>query len=260
MSGASHIATTDDVFLGGALRLQQPASGYRAGLDAVLLAAACPVTAGSAARCLDCGAGVGTVGLALARRVADARVTLIERDPALADLAKRNAAANGLTDRCRVISDDLMRPLSQIAALVGEAGTFDHVLANPPYYAHGDGTRARDRLKDGSHAMQAGSLEDWARFAAAMTRDGGSLTLIHRPDALPEILPALQRRFGRVLILPLHPRAGAPASRMIIQGLKASRAALQILAGHVLHAEDAHSFTPEFDAILRHGAALELTP
>ena len=58
---------TDDAFLGGQLRLFQPAQGYRAGMDAVLLAAAVPAEAGQ--RVLDLGCGAGTAGLCLAKRV-----------------------------------------------------------------------------------------------------------------------------------------------------------------------------------------------
>ena len=249
------LATTDDDFLGGLLRLKQPQHGYRAGLDAVLLAAACPAQRGTCASTLDCGAGVGVAGLALARRIDDAQVTLIERDAALAALAAANAKANGLGSRTRVVVADLTLPLAQSAELAPYAGTFDHILMNPPYHAHGAGTRARDQQKDGSHAMAVGELDAWVRFAAAMARDDGSLTIIHRADALPELLAALARRFGRVRILPLHSRAGEPASRLLVQGVKGRRAPLEVLAGRVLHADGGHGFVAEFDAILRGGAA-----
>jgi tRNA1(Val) A37 N6-methylase TrmN6 len=253
-SAKAAIATTRDEFLGGALTLLQPKSGYRAGLDAVLLAAACPAVAGE--RVLDCGAGVGTVGLALARRTGGAQVTLVERDPALAALAARNAWDNDLAGRVKVIAADLTAPLTRSLALAELAGTFTHVLANPPYYAQGAGTRAADPLKDGSHAMPEGRLDDWVRFAAAMACEGGTLTIVHRPSALPEVLAAMERRFGDTHVLPLHPRKGTPANRVLIQAKKGSRAGLTLLAGRVLHAETGHGFTPEFDAVLRGGAAL----
>ena len=252
------VEITEDLFLGGALRIRQPKNGYRAGLDAVLLAAACPARAGDGARCLDCGAGAGVAGLAAARRVSDLQVTLIERDATLAAMATHNIVSNGFVRRARVIVDDLTRPLSQIGGLMADAGRFDHVLANPPYHAHESGTRAADGFKDGSHSMAAGSFEAWARFAAGMARNGGSFTIIQRPEALPEILAALQRRFGRVRILPLHGREGQPASRLLIQSIKGSRAGLQILPGRVLHVAGSHAFAPEFDGVLRGGTAMQL--
>ena len=258
MSSLAALEITDDLFLGGALTIRQPARGYRAGLDAVLLGAACPARADGAERCLDCGAGAGVAGLAAARRVGSLHVVLVERDPQLAALAAYNCAANNLSDRTRVVADDLTRPLSQLADLADDVGKVDHVLANPPYHDTGAGTPAPDRLKEASHAMAAGSFEQWARFAAAMLRPGGSYTIVQRPEALPEILRALERRFGRVRVLPLHGRAGEPASRMLVQAMKGSRAGLQLLPSRVLHMTGQHTFTPEFDAILRGGAGLAL--
>jgi tRNA1(Val) A37 N6-methylase TrmN6 len=249
-------ATTEDRFLGGALKMRQPRNGYRAGLDAVLLAAACPARGGGNDRCLDCGAGVGVAGLAVAHRLEGVHVTMIERDATSATLASRNAVANFLDHRTRVIVGDLTAPLASLGPLVAETATFDHVLANPPYYARGAATAPTHQHKAGAHSMADGQLEQWVRFAAAMTRAGGSFTMIHRPDALREMLIALQKRFGRIRVLPLHPRQGAPASRVILQAIKGSRAGLQLLAGRVLHLTDSHAYAPEFEAILRHGAAL----
>ena len=252
------VEVTDDLFLGGALRMRQPRTGYRAGLDAILLAAACPAVTGLAATCLDCGAGAGVAGLAVARRVADSKVTLVERDPALTAIADTNIVANGLGERATVVTADLTIPLSRIGALSGQDNSFDHVIANPPFYMHGTGTSAPDRLKANSHAMDAGAFEEWVRFAAAMLKNGGSFTVVQRPVALPEILAALDRRFGNTTILPLHPRPLQPASRLLVQSIKASRAGLRILSGRVLHIDGQNAFTPEFDAILRDGAPLTM--
>jgi tRNA1(Val) A37 N6-methylase TrmN6 len=249
--------TSDDAFLGGALHILQPMAGYRAGLDAVLLAAAAPVEEGRAQRVLDVGAGAGVVGLAVARRVADANVTLVERDPELAALARANIARNDLAARVRLIEGDVTRPLGELASLANEAESFDHVLANPPFHIEGRGTAAGDTLKAAGHAMPEGNLDRWARFMAAMARSGGTATLIHRAEALGEILEALAGRFGDTLVLPIHPREGEPASRVLVQATKGSRAPLRLLPGLVLHARD-HGFRPQVEAILRGGAALTL--
>ena len=88
---------TEDAVLGGKLRLKQPRSGHRVGHDAILLAAACPARAGECA--VDLGAGVGAAGLALAHRVDDLKVALVEVDATLATLAAQNAQLNGLGGR-----------------------------------------------------------------------------------------------------------------------------------------------------------------
>jgi tRNA1(Val) A37 N6-methylase TrmN6 len=246
---------TADAFLGGALEVLQPAKGYRAGLDGVLLAAAVAACAGE--QVLDIGAGVGVVGLAVARRLPHVRVALIEREPGLAALARENIVRNALADRVHLIEADILRPLRENPELATGAESFDHVVANPPYHIEGHGTASDDPAKAGANAMPGGALDRWVRFMAAMARPGGSATLIHRADALGGILIALEGRFGGALVLPIHPREGEPASRVLVQAIKGSRAPLAVLAGLVLHKSD-HGFRPEVEAVLRGGAGLPL--
>jgi tRNA1(Val) A37 N6-methylase TrmN6 len=263
MSEAEAVTLTDDAFLGGALSILQPAGGYRAGLDAVLLAAACGASAGEGARVLDAGAGVGVAGLCVARRVTDAQVSLIEREPALVEIARQNVARNGLEARVRVVALDVeeggaaINRVQAAASMEGvSAGAFTHVIANPPYFAEGRGTRPPSHLKAASHQMADGALDQWCRFLATAAANDGRVTIIHRAEALAELLDGLGRRFGALRVLPLHSRTGEAAYRVIIQGRKGSRAPLSLLQGMVLHGEG-HAFAPAIDAVLRHGAALD---
>ncbi len=254
-------AFTSDAFLGGALEVLQPSRGYRAGLDAVLLAAACGAEIGDQARVLDAGAGVGVAGLCVARRVSDAHVTLVEREPELAALARQNAARNGLDARIRVVELDVAEGGAGINRARETdtgicAGAFSHVIANPPYFTEGRGTRSPADLKAASHEMADGALDQWCRFLATAAASNGLVTVIHRADALDALLHGLGRRFGGLRVLPLYPRAGAEAHRVIVQGRKGSRAPLRLLPGIELHC-DGNGFVPAIDAVLRHGAALD---
>jgi FkbM family methyltransferase len=251
---APRTETTDDAFLGGALRILQPKLGYRAGIDALLLAA----SAGAQGQVLDVGAGVGVVGLALARRLVEARVLLVERDPVLAELAGRNIERNGLGERVCVIEADITRPLGELEMLQARAETFDHVLANPPYLTHGRNTPTRDAGKGAALSMPQGDLDRWFRFMAAMAKAAGMLSLVHRADALEEILAASAGRFGGLVIVPIYARPGAPASRVLVHASKGSRAPLTLQRGIVLHDHDG-SFRPEIEAVLRAGAGLGVT-
>jgi tRNA1(Val) A37 N6-methylase TrmN6 len=249
---------SEDAFLGGALRLMQPARGYRAGVDAVLLAAAAPVSAGRGEHVLDVGAGVGTVGLCVARRVDDAAVWLLERDPILAELARQNIVLNRLDPRCRVVVADVGAPGSELQALGILPHSFAHVLANPPFHEDGRGTPAADAGRARAHAMTAGELDIWARFMARMTAAHGTVTVVHKAEAIGPLLSVLERRFGALRVLPIQPRAAAPAIRVIVQGVRGSRAPLTLLPPLILHDVHGHGFTPPAEAILKHGAALPL--
>ena len=248
---------TDDAFLGGALRILQPKDGYRAGVDAVLLAASALAKAGRRERVLDVGAGVGVVGLAVARRIADAQVVLVERDPRLAELARANVERNGLSQRVHVIEADVEQPLGGQPAIAALAESFDHVLANPPFHTEGRGTAAADTAKAAANAMAEGNLVGWSRFLAAMVRPSGTAAVIHKAEALAALLAACEGRFGALEILPIHPRRDANAIRVIVRGIKGSRAPLNLLPQLTLHGDD-NGFRPEVERVLRGGAGLEI--
>ncbi len=253
----SDLELTDDAFLGGQLHILQPKSGYRAGVDAVLLSATVPTELGAGAAVLDLGAGVGTVGLSAASRLGQIQVTLVEAEPEMAALAVQNIARNGLLGRARSVTADVTGPASLLEAAGVPADFYACVVANPPFHAEGQGTPAPGEIKAAAHAMPADALDRWVRAMARHAAPGGTAIMVHKVEALGEILAAFSPRFGAVRVLPVHPRAGANAIRVIVSGIKGSRAPLAIRAGFVLH-EEGHTFTAEAAKILRAGGGLVL--
>ncbi|MBA2125800.1 methyltransferase [Hyphomicrobium methylovorum] len=249
--------TSDDLFLGGILTIRQPLRGYRAGTDAVLLAASVRAHSRAAGPVLDAGSGVGVVGLCVAARCPEANVTLVERDPALASLARYNTDRNGLTGRVTIVEADITRatPALQSANIASES--YALVLANPPYHDERRSTAAENPLRAASHQMPEDTLDAWARFLCRMALPGGRVALIHKADALPSILTAFEGRFGGIGILPIYARAGEPAIRVIVDGIKGSRAPAHVKAGLTLHGPD-QAFVPEIEAVFRDGAPLPL--
>jgi tRNA1(Val) A37 N6-methylase TrmN6 len=247
--------TTLDDFLGGRISVLQPMEGHRAGSDAVWLQAAVGEAPGS--RVLDAGAGVGVAGLCLAARLLQFNVTAVEIDTGLCAIAEANAARNGLAARFRVISADVSSPAEALFAkgLVREG--YDQVMANPPFHREGTIRAAPDSARAAAHVMRPGALEAWIRFLATMAAPKGRLTLIHQPQSLPELLPLLDRRFGAVTLFPLFAKSEEPATRIIVQARKGSRAALRLLPGLVVHEADGR-YTAKAEAVLREGQALEL--
>ena len=248
--------TTCDMFLGDRLAIHQPARGYRAGVDAVLLAA-CVRPKSNMTTLLDIGAGAGTVGLCAAARLPQLSAVLLEREPALSALSSRNINVNALADRARAICASVTASASELAASGITPESFDVCVANPPYHDEDAGTPAGDALKAASHAMPPDALDDWARFMARMTRGGGQALMIHKAEALPRILAAMAPRFGRLRVLPIYARPDTRAIRVIVEGVKGSRAPLEIRPGLILHGEG-NAFTPAASAILRQGAGLEI--
>ena len=250
---AEREATSLDAILGGRLKLRQMRDGHRVGLDAILLAAA---AGPPAARFADVGAGVGAVGLALLQRWPQANGELVEIDPELAALAEANAALNGLADRARVAVVDALDPKSRRAAGLADAAA-DLVVANPPYLAADTARVSPDPRRARAHVAGGGSaaLAEWVVACLALLKPGGRFVMIQRADALPALLPALAGRLGDLALRPVHPRADAPAIRLLISGIKGSKAPLRILPGLTLHEADG-SATPLAAAIQRGEATL----
>ena len=251
------VTFSEDTFLGGRLRLRQPEHGLRAGLDAIVLAAALPVPLDRPTRLLDAGAGSGIVGLAAATRVPELKVSLLEKQPQLIELARQSIALNALDDRVEVIQADLTAPLSQLEPSGVSADGFDHAAANPPYQTSGTGRIPAESLKSDAIDMPARGLELWIRFLTAVVRPGGTVTLVHRADAVAQLLELMQRRFGAIIVFPLYPQEGKPAHRILVQGTKGSRAPLSLMPGLTVHETDGR-FRPAIETILRDGAGLDL--
>jgi tRNA1(Val) A37 N6-methylase TrmN6 len=248
-------ATSADAFLGGRISITQPRGGHRAGSDAVFLAAAVPARGGK--RVLDAGAGVGAAGLCLLARAPDLNVTAVEIDARLCALAEQNAVRNGFGDRVKVVNTDITAPPSLLRAAGLTREGYDQVIANPPFNAEGTVTAAADRARAAAHVIGAEGLSGWVRFLATFAAPKGRLTLIHRAECLAELLSLLDRRFGAISVFPLFPKRDEPATRIIVQGRKGSRAGLRLLPGLVLHEGDG-SYTAEAEAVLRGGEALDL--
>jgi tRNA1(Val) A37 N6-methylase TrmN6 len=213
------------------LRLKQKRSGHRAGHDAILLAAATQAQAGD--RVVDLGAGIGTAGLALARRVAGIRLSLVEIDPELAGLARANAAANAIAAETIVL--DVTADAQAFAASGLAPDSVDVVLMNPPFNDPARHRGSPDQARHTAHVATDETLNAWVHAARRMLRSDGALTLIWRADGIADVLAALSRGFGSLVILPVHGEAGRPAIRVLVRAVKGGRAPTRVLPGLMLN-------------------------
>ncbi len=246
MSFADEQLSRDD-FLGGALRIRQPLQGYRAATDPVFLAAAVPARAGQSVLELGCGAGVALA--CLCRRVEGLQAHGLELQADYAELAERNARDNGL--EMTIHQGDLLVMPAALRAL-----GFDHVFANPPFYPRNAASGASDRGRDTAHREGEAGLADWITAGLRRLKPRGYFTMIHRSERLVDILAGLQGRAGDIRILPLVPRAGQDARRVIVQARKGAAGPLRLLSPLVLHKGVAHekdedSFNTTIRKVLR---------
>jgi tRNA1(Val) A37 N6-methylase TrmN6 len=249
VSAHADIDLTHDAFLGGKLFLYQPRQGYRAGLDAVLLAACVQAEAGQSV--LELGCGVGAAILCLNARVPGLKLTGVEVLPQNAVLAQRNGG-----DALEVVTADLVDMPLHV-----RDRQFDHVLANPPYFDRAASVSSDDPAREAAHGEYT-PLHEWVKIAGKRLAPKGRAYFIHRAERLPDLIRALPSDLGSVEVLPLAPRVGRPPELIILRARKNGRGAFRLLNTFVMHqgsvhGEDGDSYVPELRTVLRDGAALE---
>ena len=242
-------AVTDNGLLAGRLRFRQPRVGYRAAIDPVLLAASVPAAFGDSV--VDLGCGAGAAMLCLAARVDAVRIVGLDVDGDLVDLARENLAANRFSGRASA-------DIADVAALPDwlSLGGFDHVMANPPYLPPGLATVSPDPRKAQANVEGQADLAVWIDAAHRLLRPKGWLTLIHRADRVDALCAHLSGRFGGIEVIPLWPRRGVAARRVVMRARKGVRSPAVLSAGLVLHEADG-TYTAMAQSVLRDGRALD---
>ncbi|MCI5060604.1 MAG: methyltransferase [Alphaproteobacteria bacterium] len=228
------------------VKLHYVPNGFKPGLDTVMLAASCPVKAGE--HVLDMGCGVGSAGFCVLARVKGVHLMGVDIQGDHIDLAVRNARMNSFHDQSEFIAADIRN----FGTDEKHQNQFDHVICNPPYLESGKHVRSPSDEKATAmgHEEHDISVEDWVIAAFNTLRGKGTLSLIHRADHLDKIIQALGKRFGGIEIIPLWPRAGEEAKRVIIRAQKHSKSPAKLHSGIVIHGKDGE-YTNEAQAILR---------
>jgi tRNA1(Val) A37 N6-methylase TrmN6 len=232
---------TEDSLLGGRVKLLQPRDGFRAALDPVLLAAFVPARTGESV--LELGCGTGAAFLCLNARISGLSVLAVDRDPSLVDIARQNAGLNHLPAEFRAADARDLRGLPPL----------HHAFANPPYWSGGTPSPLAERRQA---AHEDAPLAEWVQAMARPLRHKGTLSLVLPAARFAEAAAALRLAgCGAVRLLPLWPRAGTAAKRILIQARRGGLGPDEVLPGLVLHAADG-SYTPAAQAVLRDAAAL----
>ncbi|MEC7796605.1 MAG: methyltransferase [Pseudomonadota bacterium] len=239
----------ENALLCGRVRLRQPARGYRAGMDAALLAAAVAPRPGE--RLFEAGCGAGAVLMQIAARHDALSLTGLERDSSSAALARENAGLNGFGDRITVIEGDVAAGFRSLGL-----PPFDWAVSNPPFFDDPGALRAPAPGKQGAWMADDG-LAAWTGLLLKAVREGGRIVIIHRADRLADLLALLGDKAGSFAIRPIQPFAEEPAKRVLVRAIKTGKAPLRLLPPLVLHDGSGAKHTPESEALLRGEAALD---
>ncbi len=246
------IDASEDKFLGGKLAISQLKSGYRAGNDPVLLAASLSLKPGQTL--LDLGCGVGTAFLCALARETSIKVTGIELQKELSDLAIKNSARN------KFVANIINCNVHKLSHHIGQK-KFDHVILNPPFFYSKSGTLPQNRQKLLSKFVKEGELKSWLLVAMKRLKPKGEISLISRTDTLGLVLGVLEKKVGCIKILPISSFENELSSRLIISGKLGAKGNLSLFFPLIMHRKAVDKtgknfFTSEAESILYKGNSI----
>lgn len=203
-----------DAILGGRCFVWQPRRGYRFSIDAVCLAFFAKAEPGRAAA--DLGTGCGVIPLILAHRFPDLKVYGVEKQAALASLAERNFAENGLSDRLRAVAGDFRDlPFEPLAGPLGL------VLCNPPFHPPGTGRLSPDAQRAAARHELFGGLPEAAAAAARLLGEGGLFCSVYPASRRGDCLRVFtETGLAPVRLRLVHARAGREPELVLACGKK----------------------------------------
>jgi len=253
---------TTDAMFDGALELAQRRRGYRFGIDAVLLGGGLGSRPGR--RVLDLGAGCGVVGLTVAHLSPATEVVAVEVQPALAALARRNASANRLEGRVRVIEADARdvarwRGTARSGAAVADvpewldlvAEGFETVLINPPFFGATHGLRSPDGERAAARHQLFGELTELLRAGRLLANAAGTVRVIYPAERLVELLRCTaEAGLKPSRLRPIHSYADTPAELVVLDARAAGRQELQLAPPLVLY-DAPNTYTEVVRTLLR---------
>jgi len=207
------MGTTLDFLYDGRLVLRQPSHGYRFSVDAPLLtwfAGADRV----AKHCVDLGAGCGVIGLGLLAAGFARKVSAVEIQPVLANLAMENVEANSFGDSMEILNADIRKIGDQLPGAF-----FDLVIANPPFWPAEAGRLPKDEMKQIACHETAVTLDDWVTLVRRLLHPRrGRVCVVFPAKRVDELLLAFVKcGITATQVIVVHPRIDEPAEIILLE-------------------------------------------
>ena len=234
----------DELWPGGP-KFHQAEYGFKLGTDSVLLAHF--TNPSRAKRILDLGCGAGVLTVLTAYKAPRGQVIGIEIQPESAEVCKQNMAANGFDPEQILIGD-----LREHRKLF-EAGSFDLVISNPPYFTANSGFTAPDEKRATARDERTCTMDDLCKAAGYLVKWGGAFTVVHRPERLSELFCSLTK-YGlepKRLRLVSYKANSAP-NLILVEARRGGKPGLTIESPLILTKEDG-SDTEEVKKIYHRG-------
>ena len=225
------------------IKLYQSKLGYRFSVDSILLYSF--VTLKKVKTIADLGAGIGIVGVLLAKKYPEARVMLFEIQESLAKLAEENVILNCLEDRVKVITCDIRNLPSQPLM----PSDFDLVVSNPPFRSLKSGRlNIEEERAIARHEIKL-RLKELVETVSYLLRIKGRFCFIYHPWRLSALIETLRRADLEPKRLRfVHSHISSEAKMILLEAVKNGKAGLKVDRPLFLYEENG-SYTKELQEI-----------
>lgn len=241
--------TVINTLLNGKVKIVQFETGLKVSSDAVLVASAIDEKIiKKSATILDVGVGGGGISLCTAYKFKNVKITGIDIQNEMLELAKQSCIENGFDDRIELINENILNPSKQF-----KEKSFDIVITNPPYYK---GQSCSDKIKAIAHNETGIDLKDWILSSVKRLNATGTFIIIHKADRLDDIIYSLKKaNMGKIEIFLLYSKKGEIANRVIVRAKKSNKSPSVIYPPIVLHKENGE-YTDRAKSLLCDGKAI----
>ena len=231
-------------FVNDSLSLIQKTDGLTFGTDALLLAG---YVSGKFENGAELGGGSGIISMLLLTREKVGNIDAIEVQEEYADLIKRNAELNSLSDRlCAVCCD--VRHFSK-------SREYDIVFSNPPYMKATSGRGNTLSKKNIARHEICGDIGDFMRSGAGMLKYGSPLYAVYRPDRLIDLICAMRENALEPKRLTLvYADAAAEPSMVLIEAKKGGKSGINVTRPLIIYSDKEHKiYSDDMNYIMENG-------
>ena len=227
----------DDLQCNGLYLIQDP-DKFCFGIDAVLLSNFVKVKKNG--HVVDLCTGSGIVPMLLSAKTGAKKITGIEIQSDIADMARRSVSYNKLDEKIDIINDDISNALKYINNC-----SVDSVCVNPPYMKDTTAIKNPDLPMAIARHELLTDLETVINIASKLLKESGKFFMVHRPSRLSEIFTSMrQNRIEPKRLRFIHPYIESKANLVLIEGAKGSGVWLDVEPPLVVY-KDQHVYTDE---------------
>lgn len=221
------------------LDIIQSPSVFSFSLDAILLGEFAKVPRHERAKIVDLCSGNGAVALMISRQT-KSKVTAVEIQERLVDMAERSIQLNNLSDQIEVVHEDVNRLKGSI-----EKDSVDVITCNPPYFTVSEASKKNpnEHLAIARHELHL-TLKELMSVTSGLLKTKGKAFFVHRPERFLEIMDAMREvDLAPKRIQFIYPKENKEANILLIEGIKRGKAnGLQILPPLVVYDENGEYF------------------